>query len=907
MADVSREVRIAFEGDDRVSHIMKSLSGKLDAFGASVGRMTQPLADMADKVLKIEAALVALAAGGMALAFKASTDFETATVSLSKILSEAQQKYIPGITDEILNLSNVFGQSAVEFMNGAVDYKKAGFSVEEVSELIKGSATLVIAGSEALLGMDNATEILIATMKGFKSPAEDQKRIIDILNKVSNEYATSVTQLGIGMSKLSPIAKQMGFSYEETAAILVPVIEIFRSGDEAAVAFRTGLLKLVDDAKPVQDALEALGISQRDANGHLRSGKDILYDVAEAFKTAEEDEKLFLAAQLVGIRQAAKMVEVFNGLTYSQKILATAMGATGSAVDEVAKRFETAQISIDRMIQSVINLGIRLGDEFRAAAKEGVDGLSGLFIAMQNIVKAGGLDPLFDEFQKFMDNLGPQLRQIAEVMPEAFAGLDWSGLIGSLKSLGGEVEDLFGALFGDIDLTTAEGLRDFIQKLIDGFTALTNVAGSILDALEPFVGFLGDMVDKFSKSEEETQKFVGQVLGLGKAINVLSGFIPILTGFMEGFASILQLILISRIPGVLTGLGLLGAGATKAIGILGKLGIAGASFGVGWLIGDWLVKNVPIVDKFATGVADLALSFKGLDERSILFIENRAAETKNLGEEAVEAVRLGEKLGLIPSSKETEYLVKGTPEYEAAFNEILEQIQSLPDEKTTELVPKIDEAKWKSKADFILNEIPGATRADGTQEVITEIVFKPSLGGIDDTKKALEEIPSEKIIIARMENETEITIAEIKAMAATVQTSLEWKAKIEIAEVEELFETLRTQSESIRDMFLDTGAVITSIIGGFDALGPLGRADLMEILEKEMQNRTALVEQQRLLTEAEVKYLEEKTKRLTSGEAGLITIQMDGVYPELELVLHKIIERTQVRATQEGLDFLLGV
>jgi TP901 family phage tail tape measure protein len=44
---------------------------------------------------------------------------------------------------------------------------------------------------------------------------------------VSNKYATDVKQLGLGMSKLAPIAKTMGLSFEETAGILTPVIEVF--------------------------------------------------------------------------------------------------------------------------------------------------------------------------------------------------------------------------------------------------------------------------------------------------------------------------------------------------------------------------------------------------------------------------------------------------------------------------------------------------------------------------------------------------------------------------------------------------------------------------------------------------------------------------------------------------------
>jgi hypothetical protein len=54
---------------------------------------------------------------------------------------------------------------------------------------------------------------------------------------------------------------------------------------------RTTLLKLTDDTKPVVEALAALGISQRDANGQLKFGRDILFEVAIAFSSLGDTEK----------------------------------------------------------------------------------------------------------------------------------------------------------------------------------------------------------------------------------------------------------------------------------------------------------------------------------------------------------------------------------------------------------------------------------------------------------------------------------------------------------------------------------------------------------------------------------------------------------------------------------------
>jgi TP901 family phage tail tape measure protein len=878
------------------------MSGQLDAFAGKVQTATQPLADMSDKILKIEAALAALVAGGLFLSLRAYSDFETASAELNKVL-DSNTESLGEAQESAKELALRYGESATDILASFANFRQAGFDLNESMTLTKDALDLVIAGD---VDMHEASEILISTLKGLKLGFEDGRTAIDNMNEVSNNYATNVRELGLGMKELSPIAKLMGFSMEEMIGILTPVIEVFRSGSEAGTAMRTTLLKLVDDAKPVQEAMKVLGVTQKDANGQFRSGRDILYDVMKAFQGLNENEKVYVATQLTGIRQASKAVEVFNQIDYVLGVVQTQMGATGSATREVEIRLQTLEVQSNRFIAAIQDLGIEVGGSFSEAATEVTKASTEITQTLSGMVSSGTFAPIFDLINSFSFDLAANLRQIAEVMPEAFANVDWSRLIDSLKGLGGEIEDVFKAFFGDIDLTTAEGLEDFIQKLVDSFTGLTNVAKGIINALEPFIKILGEMLDKFAASDADAQDFIGSILGLGKAINVLSGYVPILTGFLSLLADAFLILTVIRIPGTVAALSSTGAAMLPLVVILGKLSAAVAAFGAGWLIGDWLADTFPVVDKFGKGLADMVLSVQGLGEAQIRAKEDQAAYNKALGDAAAAAAQASAEIDAIPTEKEIgiDIALQG---FFTDIDQAKYVLDNMPDEKKVEVKGGVDKASIQAAADYVINTIPGEMKADGTQEMITEIVFNPELGGLDETKKALEEVPSEKIIIARMDNQTKIAIEEIKAAAATVQTAIEWKAKIEIAEVEQVFETLRTQSESIRDMFLDTGEVLTAMFGAFEHLGPLGKSDLLALMEKELNIRASLAEAQSKLTDAEIRYLDAKTKAMEQGTQGLINITMDGVYPELELIMHKIIERTQVRATAEGLEFLLGV
>jgi TP901 family phage tail tape measure protein len=900
--NVSRKVAIIFEGDDRVSNVINGVSGNLDAFSSKISGVTQPLANLADQILLLEAAFGVLAGGAFALALKQSYEFETALVSMEKILGD--QAYLIGeVKEEVLELSNRFGIAAVTVQEGTTNWKKAGFTVEETTGLMEESVNLMIAAAESELGLAEASEFMIAIMKGFKSEASDAGRIVDILNKVSNEYAVSVTQLGIGMSKLSPIAKQMGFSYEETAAILTPVIEVFRSGDEAATSMRTGLLKLVDDAAPVQAALRSLGVEQRDTNGHLKSGKEILFEVSKAFETAEETEKLFLAQQLVGQRQAAKMVLAFNDLNYIMEIHDVALNSTGSRLEEVKIRMQTFEKQLDRLKIGFQNLGIAVGDEFRLAAQGAVEGATEIEMALQGLVKEGAFDELFSYLRDLGDRLGVFFSDIAKVLPEAVSKLDFAPLLASLDSVGGEIGDIFDAIFGNIDLTTPGGLAAFLQKMIDGFTAFQNVVAGVLSGLEPFIKKAVELVNIFIEGGAESQKFKGEIVGVAKGVNTLLQAVPLLTGSLNLLSGAIGLLAFTRIPAMLGGLGQLGSisgGLISTLGTAGLVGVVGAlSLGVGLFVGN-LIKDIPIVKAFGEGLADIFLRISNLDKASTLYRETQAASTTAAGVQAVAIVQLAEALGELPSQQTTEVLVAGSPEYLAELKKIEEQVVKFPDLKSTTLTVAADEQSAKDAVKTMFITVTGESG-----DVFTiPVEVKADGASIEETKKKIDEIPNEKLLIARIDNQTELEVAKIMAQADTIQSAFEWNAKINIVEVEQHMETIRTLSDNLTTSFINTGDVISAMVGSLADLTGYEAFKVLSYIEAESARREKLLVAQLALTAAEVKWLEAKTASVDRGDAA-ISIQMEGIYPELELIMWKVMERVQLQVNNEGLDLLL--
>ena len=308
--------------------------------------------------------------------------FEDAILDLQKVLSDtdgdAQQ-----FADTAKELAITFGVSAAEVLQSAADFKQAGFDINEAFLLTNASLKLVVASE---LEASEASELLVRILNGFKAPASEANRLINVLNATSEKYATNVVELGIGMKDLAGIAKKAGFSFEETAGLLVPVISVFGSGSEAAQALKSGLLKLISTQKPVIDELTRLGIHQRELNeqtgeytGKLRSAKDILLDVSKAFQSMGENQKLVTTGILAGTLQAGRMSEVFDGMGLSVEVTNTALKNTDSINKEVATRMSATGVQINRLTTAFNNMAQEIGTEALPTIKAAIDVLIPLF------------------------------------------------------------------------------------------------------------------------------------------------------------------------------------------------------------------------------------------------------------------------------------------------------------------------------------------------------------------------------------------------------------------------------------------------------------------------------------------------------------------------------------------------
>ncbi|MER2527927.1 MAG: phage tail tape measure protein, partial [Candidatus Competibacter denitrificans] len=538
----------------------------MQAFGQAVKDSTEPLAAAAKNTLALSAAVTGVASYLAGNAYKAAKDYESALADLAKVLDGGKEE-AKAYGEQLNQLALRYSQNGQQLVAAMANFVQAGYSSKEAFDLVEQSVKLMIAGD---IEAAQSSEYLVSILKGFKAPASEAASTVDLLNEVSNKYATDVKQLAIGMAGISPIAKQMGFSMSETAGMLTPIIEVYGSGAEAADALKTGLQKLTDTADPVVSALSSIGVSQLDMNGKLRQGKDIFLDVAKAMVGLDDATKQYVIGQLVGIDQAGRMAQVFDNLAGYLGATDTALNSTGSAMKEVEARLETAEAKGKRAEESFRQLSVTLGNTFKPQIA-GVIGATGdLAAAFDKAVKSGDLAPLLNVIKPQIAAVENLFSAMAANLDQALDGVDWTPLVDGIKAFSGEFGQAMAALTQGMDLTTVEGLRNLLQALINLMGNFSQYVAGVVDGLEPFLDSLNLLFGAISTNLPTFSNLAGQMTGLATSANQV---IPVITSLGSGiFGAIGSVIeLAAKIGLLVAGLKLLSAVGIPVGEILGGL------------------------------------------------------------------------------------------------------------------------------------------------------------------------------------------------------------------------------------------------------------------------------------------------------------------------------------------------
>jgi len=165
--------------------------------------------------------------------------------------------------------------------------------------------------------------------------------------------------------------------------------------------------------------------------------------------------------------------------------------------------------------------------------------------------------------------------------------------------------------------------------------------------------------------------------------------------------------------------------------------------------------------------------------------------------------------------------------------------------------------------------------------------------------------------LAKLEGDIDISLKQIKTSAETIQAVFEWEAKLDIAQVEAdakivaaAFDAAGSSVDATASAAAD---MFSSLAGNWENIdGFMAKGNMMALIREQMDMEREALSIQRDLTEATIEYMQAKSDALRDGD-GLIKIDSSGLEPALEMVMWQILEKVQLRASEEAAEFLLGL
>ena len=172
-------------------------------------------------------------------------------------------KAVTGATgDEFQRLSKLardLGESteytATEVSALELSFAKLGFTVTEIEKITGATLDLATAtGSE----LGRSAEVAGATLRGFGLDASEMQRVVDVMAKSFSSSALDMEKFSTAMATVAPVAKNAGFSIEQTTAMLGSLVDRGVDASTAGTSLRNIFLTIAKEGISYSEAMNRI-------------------------------------------------------------------------------------------------------------------------------------------------------------------------------------------------------------------------------------------------------------------------------------------------------------------------------------------------------------------------------------------------------------------------------------------------------------------------------------------------------------------------------------------------------------------------------------------------------------------------------------------------------------------------
>lgn len=502
---MSRVVDAVFKITDQFSTPLQNFNTALTDVGRQGRRARKQIADVGNSIAGFGTALTAgVTTPLVGLATSSYSTFEGvdkqlalveatmgstayATADLSKALSDAA-------------VNSIF--SMEEGASALVNYARQGWDAAQSASMLAPALNLA-AGTAT--DLDSVTSGLGNTLKAFGADSSEATKYVDMFTQAQAQANTDVQGLFDAMSIAGPIAKTVGWSFEDIATLTGVFGDASISASEGANALKTGLARLASPAKQGAEAMKQLGINIFDEQGAMLAMPEVIGELQKGFEGLSEQEALSAASAIFGKNQMSKWLALINGPGTS---------SLQEMRDQISDASGNAQIAADALVTPTERLKSTF-DVFKVSV--------GSIVADVAVPLINKATELIDKFRQMDPALQKNIVKFAGIAAAAGPAILIFGktVVGASKLMG-----------------VFAGIHKYGNLAKAGIAAVTSPAGLVIAGIAGIVAVAAVLITHFDEIKESAQTSLSQaqpyIEKFQTAWEKLKGVLEPLKDFMVG-------------------------------------------------------------------------------------------------------------------------------------------------------------------------------------------------------------------------------------------------------------------------------------------------------------------------------------------------------------------------------------
>lgn len=236
-------------------------------------------------------------------------DFE-ASMSNVEALSGASGDELESLSDKAKEMGASTKFTAGESADALSYMALAGWNTQS---MLEGISPVLNLAAAANMDLAQASDIVTDYLTAFGLKASDTTHFVDVMAYAMAHSNTDVIQLGEAYKACASTATSLGYSVEETTAVLATMANAGVKGGEAGTALNAIFTRLATNTKKCGDELATYGVNIYDAQGNMQSLSSILTGIAGVWGDLTDQEQANLAKTIAGTNQYSKLQTIMAG------------------------------------------------------------------------------------------------------------------------------------------------------------------------------------------------------------------------------------------------------------------------------------------------------------------------------------------------------------------------------------------------------------------------------------------------------------------------------------------------------------------------------------------------------------------------------------------------------------------